>query len=275
MRKAEEATRAGFEALRPFLKPDTTERQAQIEIEAAFFRKGADRTAYDTIVGAGPNSAIFHFTPTQRRLHQGELVLVDAGAEYRGYACDVTRTYPVSGRFNPEQADIYQIVLATEKAAVQRCGPGVEYKEIHLGACRDIANGLIDFGLLQGKPDYLVEQGAHALFFPHGIGHLVGLGVRDAGGYLPNRKPSEALGLRYLRTDLPLKLGYVVTIEPGIYFIPALLQDASLRELYRDAVNWNQVDKMMGFGGIRIEDNVHVTSDGNEVLTASIPKPQV
>lgn len=274
MRKAEEATRAGFETLKPLLKTGTTERAAQIEIEATFFRHGADRTAYDTIVGSGPNSAVFHFMPTQRAFQKGELVLVDAGAEYRGYACDVTRTYPVSGRFTPEQADIYKIVLGVHEATLKRCQPGTEYKEIHMKASREIAQGLVDFGLLRGNADSLVEQGAQALFFPHGIGHMVGLGVRDAGGYLPNRKPGEALGLRYLRIDLPLKPGYVVTVEPGIYFIPALLKDAGFRQRYRDAVNWNRVDAMMGFGGIRIEDNVHVTENGPEVLTANIPKHQ-
>lgn len=272
MRKAERATRAGFEALGPLLKPGTTERAAQIEIEAAFFRDGADRTAYDTIVGGGPNSAVFHSTPSQRAFHEGELVLVDAGAEFRGYACDVTRTYPVSGRFTQEQADIYDIVLAAGNAAARHCLPQVEYKDIHLKASRDIAQGLIDFGLLRGNVDSLVEQGAQALFFPHGIGHMVGLGVRDAGGYQPGRKPSEALGLRFLRIDLPLKAGYVVTIEPGIYFIPALLEDAGFRQRFHDVVNWTRVDKMMGFGGIRIEDNVLVTEDGFEVLTANIPK---
>jgi len=272
MRKAERATRAGFEALPPLLKPGTTERAAQIEIEAAFYRNGADDTGYDTIIAGGPNSAVFHFSPTPRAFQKHELVLVDAGAEYKGYVCDVTRTYPVSGHFSQEQADIYSIVLAAEKAAVQRCRPQVEYKDIHLKASRDIAQGLIDFGLLKGNVDSLVEQGTQALFFPHGIGHMVGLGVRDAGGYAPKRKPSEALGLRYLRIDLPLKPGYVVTIEPGIYFIPALLEDAGYRQRFHDAVNWARVDKMMGFGGIRIEDNVLVTKDSFEVLTADIPK---
>jgi len=215
---------------------------------------------------------VFHSKPSQRTFHEGDLVLVDAGAEFGGYACDVTRTYPVSGRFTQEQADIYDIVLAAGNAAARQCAPQVEYKEIHLQASRNIAQGLIDFGLLQGNVDSLVEQGAQALFFPHGIGHMVGLGVRDAGGYQPGRKTSKAMGLRFLRIDLPLKPGYVVTIEPGIYFIPALLEDARLRQRFHDVVNWTRVDRMMGFGGIRIEDNVLVTQDGFEVLTANIPK---
>jgi Xaa-Pro aminopeptidase len=253
------------------IRPDTTERQIQIELEAEFFRNGAERTAYDSIVGGGPNSALFHFTPSGRAFKENELVLIDAGAEYRGYASDVTRTYSTS-TFTPEQRDIYAIVLETNKRAIERCKPGVEYKDIHLGAALDLARGLVDLGLLIGNPESLVERGSHALFYPHGVGHLVGLGVRDASGYMPGRKPEEKLGLRYLRIDLPLVAGYTVTIEPGIYFIPVLLQNRELRVEHRDAVNWEKVDKMMDFGGIRIEDNVHVTTGEPEVLTRAIPK---
>ena len=272
MRKAAEASRAGYEAVQPFLKPGATERQAQVELEAAFFRNGGDRTAYDSIVGGGPNSAVFHFSPSHRAFGAGELILIDAGAEVGCYASDVTRTYAASGRFSAEQADIYQIVLATEEAAVKKCVAGTEYKSIHLGASRQIAQGLVDFGLLKGSVDSLLEQDAQALFFPHGVGHMVGLGVRDAGGYLPGRKRSDTPGLRFLRIDLILKPGYTVTIEPGIYFVPALLQDPELRKRHRDNVNWDRVDKMMNFGGIRIEDNVHVTDKGYEVFTEKIPK---
>src|SRR5207248_10169046 len=126
-----------------------------------------------------------------------ELVLIDAGAEHRGYAADVTRTFSTTG-FTPEQRDIYSIVLETEKNAIIQCRAGVEYKDIHRNASLHIARGLVDFGLLKGNPESLVEQGSHALFFPHGIGHLVGLGVRDAGGYLPGRLPSDQFGSRYL-----------------------------------------------------------------------------
>jgi Xaa-Pro aminopeptidase len=135
-----------------------------------------------------------------------------------------------------------------------------------------MVDGLVAFGLLRGSPDSLIEQGAHALFFPHGIGHMVGLGVRDAGGYLPGRLPNDRPGLRYLRIDLPLKPGYAVTIEPGIYFIPSMLRNEEHRRTYRDAVNWNLADSMIGFGGIRIEDNVVVGESGCEILTSSIPK---
>ena len=272
MREAARATAAGFAVIPPLVKPGTTERQLQIEIEAEFFRNGAEATAYETIVGGGPNSAVLHFQPSSRPFGSGELVLIDAGAEYQAYACDVTRTYPVSGRFNAQQRDIYDTVLAAQQRSIQACRAGTEYKDVHLTATRVVVDGLLAFGLLRGTPDSLIEQGAHALFFPHGIGHMVGLGVRDAGGYSPGRLPNDRPGLRYLRIDLPLKAGYAVTIEPGIYFIPSMLRNQEHRRTYRDAVDWNLADSMIGFGGIRIEDNVLIAENGCEILTSSIPK---
>lgn len=273
MRAAAAATAAGFAAAREHIRPGISERRLQVEIETAFFRAGATRTAYDTIVGSGPHSAVLHIAPSGRALAAGEMVLIDAGADCDDYCCDVTRTYPVGdGGFSAEQRDLYAIVLAAERAAIDRCRAGVEYKEIHLGAARDLAAGLVDFGLLRGEPGSLVEQGACALFFPHGIGHMVGLGVRDAGGRLPGREPDTRPGLENLRLDLPLAPGYVVTIEPGLYFVPALLQDPARRDAFRTQVDWDRADRMIGFGGIRIEDNVLVTGGEPEVLTAAIPK---
>ncbi|HLE56516.1 MAG TPA: aminopeptidase P family protein [Rhodothermia bacterium] len=272
MRRAADATRAGFTAVVPFIAPGITERALQIEIEAEFFRHGADTVAYDSIIASGPNAAVLHHLPTQRPLRAGELVLIDAGAECRGYDCDVTRTYPVSGDFSAEQADVYALVLQAQRAAIGRCRAGVEYRDIHLAAALDVAQGLVDAGFLRGNAADLVEQGASALFFPHGIGHMVGLGVRDAGGYLPGRSRSEAPALRFLRIDLPLEPGHVVTIEPGIYFPSHVLDDPEIRRQYRDTVAWNRVDKLRGFGGIRIEDNVLILDGGNEVLTRAIPK---
>ncbi|HVT60196.1 MAG TPA: aminopeptidase P family protein [Thermoanaerobaculia bacterium] len=272
LRQAARATAAGFAALRGLIRPGVTERQLQIELEAEFFRAGATRAAYDTIVGSGPNAAVFHVSPSARVLQAGELVLVDAGAECDNYACDVTRTYPVDGGFSAEQRDLYAIVLEAERAAIDRCRAGTEWKEIHLGAARQMAAGLVDFGLLRGDPHALVEQGACALFFPHGIGHMVGLGVRDASGRLPGREPDRRPGLENLRVDLPLAAGYVMTIEPGLYFVPALLQDAGRREKFRAQVDWERADRLLGMGGVRIEDNVLVTAGAPLVLTADIPK---
>lgn len=271
MRAAERATSAGFAAIVPLIAPGRTERDLQIELEAAFFRGGADSLAFDTIVASGPNSGVLHFPPTARQLQDGELVLIDAGGEVLGYASDVTRTYPVSGSFTPEQAALHDLVDRAGQAATARCAAGTEFSELHRTAALLIAEGLVDFGLLRGQPESLVQSGAVTLFFPHGVGHMVGLGVRDAGEVLPGREPEP--GLPRLRADLPLQRGHVVTIEPGIYFVPALLGDPDTRARLRDQVDWVRADGLTGsgFGGIRIENNVLVTDDGHEVLTDDIP----
>jgi Xaa-Pro aminopeptidase len=272
MRQAERATSAGFAAIQPLLRPGTTERELQIELEAEFFRNGADRVGYDTIVGGGPNSAVLHFAPTSRAFEEGDLVLIDAGGEVRGYVSDVTRTYPASGRFGPEQAELHALVRAAGIAATRRCTAGTEFMDVHRTAALVIAEGLVDVGLLRGNPESLVERGSQAVFFPHGIGHMVGLGVRDAGEVLKGREQDPDAFPR-LRVDLPLLPGHVVTIEPGIYFVPALLHDPDLRERHRDAVDWERAERMLELGGIRVEDNVLVREDGFEVLTGDVPVP--
>jgi Xaa-Pro aminopeptidase len=270
MRAAQRATSAAFAAVVPLLQQGSTERAAQIELEATAFRHGAEAMAYDTIVGSGPNSAVLHFAPTSRRLGRGELVLIDAGAQYRGYASDITRTYPVGGELGPLQRELHSLVRAAELAAIERCTVDTEWRDVHLTAARVIAEGLVGVGLLRGEPGALIESGAVGLFFPHGIGHLVGLGVRDAGGTLADRR-NDPPPFPNLRLDLPLAAGFVVTVEPGIYFVPALLQDPERRRRHRDHVAWDHVDRMLDFGGIRIEDNVLITEDGHEVLTRDVP----
>jgi Xaa-Pro aminopeptidase len=268
MRFAERATAAGFARLLELIEPGRTERELQIELEAEFFRHGADDLAFDSIVGSGPNSAVLHFPPTHRRLQPGELVLVDAGAEYRGYDSDITRTYPVSGELTPEQSELHAIVRRALENATERCLPGTEFRDIHRSAQLTIAEGLADLGFLRGTPETLVESEAVSVFFPHGVGHLVGLGIRDASEALPGRERDE---FPRLRLDLPLLAGYVTTIEPGIYFVPALVHDSEFRAKHQQEVNWERAEAMVGFGGIRIENNVLVNEEGYEVLTANVP----
>jgi Xaa-Pro aminopeptidase len=270
MRTAERATSAGFAAVVPFLRAGVTEREAQIELESEAFRHGAGGMAYDTIVGGGPNSAVLHFPPSARPFGEQELVLIDAGAEHRGYASDVTRTYPVGGELTGEQAELHALVRSAELEAIERCVAGAEWRDVHLTAARVIAEGLSFFGVLRGDADMLIESGAVWLFFPHGVGHMLGLGVRDAGGILPERK-DDPPPFPHLRIDLPLAAGMVVTVEPGIYFIPALLDNADNRASLAEQVVWDRVDAMAGFGGIRIEDNVLITEGGHEILTEDIP----
>ena len=272
MRAAAAATAPGYEAAKRMILAGVTERQIQVELETGFFRNGATGTAYGTIVASGRNSAVLHFPPTSRVVRDGDVVLIDAGAAIGRYVSDVTRTYRAPGGDDELYRDLYSLVLAVEQRAIAHCTAGREWQDVHLEAALGIVAGLVALGIMKGSPQSLGETDAHALFFPHGLGHLVGLGVRDAGGRAPGRKPSTRPGLANLRTDLPLERGLAITVEPGIYFIPALLNDPALRAKHRDAVDWDRVESLLEFGGIRIEDNVVITDGAPEVLTAAIPK---
>ncbi len=271
IRRAAAATAPAYTSLRERIRAGVTERQLAIEIDADFCRAGASRPGYATIVGVGPNTAILHSMPTTRAARPSDFVLVDAAAEVDRWMVDVTRTFCV-GTPSAFQRDLHQVVLSAQQNAVAACLPGAEWKEIHLGAARDMVAGLVDMGVMRGKAESLVEQNAHLLFFPHGVGHMVGLGVRDGSGNQPGRTKDPRPCLGNLRMDLPLAPGYVLTVEPGIYFIPYLLRDAARRERHRDAVNWALVDEHTAIGGVRIEDTVHVTAHGPENLTGAISK---
>jgi len=272
MRAAAEASRRGHLAGIRAVRPGMTERQLQVEIESEFFRAGSLRTAYGSIVGSGPNGSILHFTPTSRVMNDGEIVLVDAGAEHAGYASDVSRTFPIGSRFLGIQRDLYQLVYDVQSAALEDARPEREFRDLHLDASRRVARGLVDLGILRGDPGDLVDRDVAALFFPHGLGHMLGLATHDAGGCLAGRERSNRFGLKYLRADLPLQPGYVVTIEPGIYFIRALLTGRERRRQFAEAVNWERVDGLLDFGGIRIEDDVLITESGAEILSGALPR---
>lgn len=272
MRRAATATAAGFEALYANARPGVTEHQLRADIEAAFLKSGGERTAYDSIVAAGSNAAVLHFHPTDRMVTAGDWVLVDAGAEVGGYACDVTRTVVVGAEPTELQRAIWQVVLDAQQVAVAECRPGEEYRELHVRTAVRMATGLVGVGVLRGEPAELVADGTMAMFFPHGLGHLVGLAVHDPGGYAPGRERSSHPGLRFLRTDRPLEAGMIVTVEPGLYLIEALLADPAQRARVGDAVDWTIVDENLHLGGVRIEDTVLVTDDGGEPLTGGIPK---
>jgi Xaa-Pro aminopeptidase len=251
-------------------------------VDGAFARHGCV-PAYNTILTV--RGEVLHNHAHDNVLRETDVVLLDAGAESRsGYCSDVTRCWPVSGRFDAEGRAIYDLVLRANEAAIAMVAPGVRYRDVHLHASRVLAEGLVDIGLLRGRPDSLVEAGAHALFFPHGVGHLIGLEVHDMEQfgdqvhYPPGRERSEQFGLSYLRFDLDLTPGMTFTIEPGIYFVPAILNDPARRAEFKQQVAWDKAERFLtlhglrGFGGIRIEDDVVCTKHGPEVLTASIPK---
>ena len=230
--------------------------------------------AYSSIVTV--HGEVLHNEQYHHPLQLGDLLLADVGAEMMGWAADVTRTWPVSGKFSPTQRDIYDVVLAAHDACIAKIRPGVEYRDIHLLAAAVIAEGLVDLGILQGDAEDLVEMDAHALFFPHGVGHLLGLDVHDMedlgdlAGYEEGRLRSDRFGLNYLRLNRPLRPGMLVTIEPGFYQVPAILHDP-LRAKYQDVVNWERLSQFADVRGIRIEDDVLVTEEGSEVLTAALP----
>lgn len=213
-------------------------------------------------------------------LEEGRMMVTDAGSESPlHYASDITRTVPVGGKFNPKQKEIYEIVLKANMETIKSTRPGVTNKELHLIAAEIIAGGLKDLGIMKGDVKEAVSAGAHALFFPHGLGHMMGLDVHDMEGlgedyvgYDDKIKRSDQFGLAYLRMGKELKTGFVFTIEPGIYFIPDLIDLWKKEGKHKEFINYDSVEAYRKFGGIRIEDDILVTKDSYRVLGKPIPK---
>lgn len=207
-------------------------------------------------------------------LEVGKMMLTDCGAERNSnYCSDHTRTVPVGGKFEGRQKDIYNIVLACHDKALEITCPGITYKEVHLEVCKVLAQGLKDLGLMKGNVDEAVACGAHALFLPHGLGHMMGLDVHDMEdlgqiyvGYDDEVRPSTQFGLASLRMGRRLKEGYVMTDEPGCYFIPALIEQWKAEKKYTDFLNYDAIESFKDFGGIRLEDDILITSEGSRFL---------
>ncbi|MCK9611608.1 MAG: aminopeptidase P family protein [Bacteroidales bacterium] len=213
-------------------------------------------------------------------MKNGDLLLIDAGFETPlHYATDHTRTIPVSGKFTKKQKEIYQIVLNAQLSAIEAIKPGVKYQDIHLLSCKVIADGLKKTGLMKGDTEEAVKQGAHALFLPHGLGHMMGLDVHDMEdigqiyvGYDDELRPIDQFGTAYLRLGRRLQPGFVLTVEPGIYFIPELYNLWKSENKFTEFINYDKVKEYLDFGGIRIEDDVLVTEAGYKILGKPIPK---
>ena len=213
-------------------------------------------------------------------LQKGDLLLIDSGCESEsGMATDITRTIPVSGKFNPQQRAIYETVLDMQRTAIAMIKPGVSYRAVHLKTCAILVRHFKELGLMKGDSAAAVAAGAHALFFPHGLGHMMGLDVHDMEdlgenhvGYDEKTRRSEQFGLAYLRLAKQLAPGYVLTVEPGVYFIPALIDQWQAAKKAAAFINYAAVEKFRKFGGIRIEDDVLVTPGGSRVLGPPIPK---
>lgn len=223
---------------------------------------------------------ILHNESHENTMKNGQLMILDTGNESpMHYATDITRTTPVSGKFTRMQAEIYNLVLEMMNSALKLMKPGVSYAFIHKKASETLARGLTDIGLMKGNPEEIVASGAHALFFPHGLGHLMGLDVHDMEdlgedniGYDEEYKRSIQFGTSFLRFGRKLEKGIILTVEPGIYFIPALIDLWKSEKKYESFINYNVLHKYKNFGGIRIEDDVLITSAGNRVLGNPIPK---
>jgi Xaa-Pro aminopeptidase len=276
MRVTARVTNKAHRAAMAATRPGAHERDVAAAFENVVARAGLT-TAYPSIVTV--RGEILHNFHYVNPLREGQLLLLDGGAEAAsGYATDVTRTWPVNGRFNPRQRAAYDAVLEAQLQGIERVRAGVRYREVHTRASLIIARFLVDEGLVFGTPEDAVETGAHAIFFPHGIGHLIGLDVHDLenfgdrAAYAPGRARSTQFGTGYLRLDLDLEPGMVVTVEPGFYVVPAILHDQQLRARFAKQVNFDAAEKWIGFGGIRIEDDVVVTAGDPEVLSGAIPK---
>lgn len=225
------------------------------------------------------NGETLHNHNHSQILQDGRLLLVDAGAEVGShYASDFTRTFPVSGKFTQKQREIYDIVLAANNRATALAKPGITYQSVHLAVCETIASGLKELGLMKGDVKEAVRNGAHALFMPHGLGHMMGLDVHDMEdlgqiyvGYDDETRPIDQFGTAYLRMGRKLQPGFVVTNEPGIYFIPALIEKWKVENINTDFINFDRLESYLDFGGIRLEDDILITDTGCEIIGERIP----
>jgi Xaa-Pro aminopeptidase len=258
-------------------QPGVMEYEIAGHIESTMLKNNCT-SAYGIICSV--RGEILHNEYYNNKLEKEQMLLIDAGAENpMHYASDITRTTPVGGKFSDRQKSVYNIVLKALNDSIDEIRPGAAYRDIHMNAAKIITAGLKDMGLMKGDIDEAVSQGAHALFFPHGLGHMIGLDVHDMEdlgennvGYDQEIKRSKQFGTAFLRLGRKLEEGFVITTEPGIYFIPGLYNKWKAEQKHTDFINYTEVQKYLDFGGIRLEDNILVTASGSKVLGKPIPK---
>jgi Xaa-Pro aminopeptidase len=240
---ADIAAEAHVEAMKA-VRPGMHEYQIEALIEQIFRRRGAAGPAYTSIVGGGPNATVLHYINNDAELLDGDLVLIDAGAEYKGYASDITRTFPINGRYTKPQREIYDLVLKTQMSCVEMVRPGVTHDELKRHSIEMLTEGMVELGLLKGDPEELIKEKKHEQFYMHGLGHMIGVDVHDVGRYY------------FGQESRPLEPGVVMTVEPGLYISP----------------NTKDVPEQYLGIGVRIEDDVLCTNNGPRVLTNKVPK---
>lgn len=275
-----EAARVGVEAHRAAMKatrPGATEAHIFAEYMRVLYADGCVPSFSPIVTTHGE---VLHTDVYPGTLEAGRMLLVDAGAEEPGgYASDITRTLPVSGKFTPIQRHLHDTVYRAEREAIAACVPGARFRDLHDLAAKVICEGLVAAELLRGDPAQLAAAGVHTLFFPHGLGHLIGLDVHDMedfgdlAGYANGRSRRPEFGSKFLRLDRDLEPGMTVTIEPGFYIVPAIWENEDLVAPFSHSLNRPAIDALVkqAFGGIRIEETVHVTESEPEVLSASLP----
>jgi Xaa-Pro aminopeptidase len=242
-RAADIAAEAHIEAMKA-ARPGMKEYEIEALVEQLFRRAGSAGPSYNSIVGAGANATVLHYITNDSTMKDGDLLLLDAGAEYKGYASDITRTFPVNGHFTPAQRDIYDLVLETQMSCVEMVRPGVRHLDIKNHSIEMLTEGMVRLGLLKGEPESLIKEEKYMQFYMHGLGHFLGIDVHDVGRYFTDGE------------SRPLEPGMVMTVEPGIYISP----------------NTKDIpEKYLGIG-VRIEDDVLVTEDGPRVLSNKVPK---
>lgn len=264
-------------SMRMAAKPGRVEQEIAGTIEGISLANGGP-TSFPVILSQ--DGQTLHNHSHDKVLEVGRMMVTDAGAETgECYASDITRTVPVGGKFNERQAKIYQIVLDANMAAIEAIKPGIRYRDVHFISAKVIIDGLIDAGIMKGDADKALEAEAHTLFMPHGLGHMMGMDVHDMEGlgenyvgYDENTQRATNFGTAYLRLGKELKPGFVLTVEPGIYFIPDLIDQFRNEGKFTDFVNYDVLETYKDFGGIRIEDDVLVTDTGYRVLGKPIPK---
>ncbi|HSO85426.1 MAG TPA: aminopeptidase P family protein [Draconibacterium sp.] len=257
-------------------KPGVWEQKIAGTIEGIAFA-GGGMTSFPIILSQ--NGETLHNHDHSKILKEGNLMLTDAGAEsLLHYASDFTRTVPVGGKFTTKQREIYEIVLAANNRATALTKPGVTYLSVHLAVAEVIASGLKELGLMKGDVKEAVRNGAHAMFFPHGLGHMMGLDVHDMEnlgqiyvGFDEETRPVDQFGTAYLRLGKKLQPGFVITNEPGIYFIPALIEKWKNEKMNSEFINFKKVNEYLNFGGIRLEDDILVTETGSKIIGERVP----
>jgi len=250
-RAADIAAEAHVEAMKT-VRAGMMEYEVEAMLEAYFRKHGAAGSSYTSIIGGGGNATVLHYIDNKDQLQDGDLLLVDAGAEYKGYASDITRTFPINGKFTDAQRDIYDLVLKCQKSCVDMVRPGVRLEDLKTHSIEILTEGMVELGLLKGEPKKLIEEKKYMQFYMHNLGHYLGIDVHDAGRYY------------FKGESRPAEAGMVMTIEPGLYISP----DTSR---IPEGFNKDIPEKYLGIG-VRIEDDVYVTENGARVLTDKVPK---